>query len=63
MNLVTTQESSKFHLVSMVISIICFLIAFYLICNNINQPVYCVVFVALILFTTNLGLYFKSINK
>ena len=57
-----TKESSKYHLISVMLSIIGLLMALYLIYYQINFPTYVVVFVVLILLNTTIALYYSSIG-
>ncbi len=56
-------HSSFFHGLSAFLSIIAFLVCSYLLHINENKPLKVMIFVTIILFTTNVGLYYLSIQK
>lgn len=56
-------QSSFFHIISAFLAFFAFITAIYLIYIKYNDPLYVIVFISATLLTTNIGLYYQSINQ
>ena len=54
---------SKFHLFAIVIGLIALLVSLYLIYNKINYPLYVMVFIIIILLSTNIAFFYSTVEN
>ncbi len=54
---------SKFHLFAIAIGLIALLVSLYLIYNKINYPLYVMVFIIIILLSTNIAFFYSTVEN
>jgi len=57
------HQSSFFHIISVILAFVAFITALYLIMIKCTDSLYVIVFISATLITTNIGLYYLSINQ
>lgn len=60
---INIENYSKFHLFAISVGLIALIISLYLIYNKINYPLYVMVFIIIILLSTNIAFFYSAVEN